>query len=528
MATSSLAIQESVHGTSSHQEALAYEIKGRTMSLEKWDLTIQVERPIDFASLIKHGCDIVEFYEAQDLGGYFSMLNGPTYDSLVKHFWVRVSVYDKHAAKLEEDQKVLIDPSLERKTREEMGLEPFMATEIRSSIMGVHVFIDQETIAYVIGRACEGNFKDGLDNNKKSPWNEVVSETMFNSKKKGSYNNLSMEKKMMLTIQNENLLPKVGGSDQPSLEHRVFLHFFLKKEKANVPKYIFKHMIKTLKESQLNNRTWIPYGRLISEIFYQGGLLRGLSETRGFTNDMLGTVTGKIINGATLANMKLIKPDAVIKLESDMKKIKDFFKPDGRFPPICKQGPLDVQLFYIADHLQSTGEEIRLEDIPETMYGGNVKVAKSRKTKRKPVSEAEYLEGASEQPAKKAKKARKNKAPEATGFGVASIQEEVEDLEADKILPKRTRSGEATTTSMTAHEQPAIPKKKRKHVIKKLKESKYVEDEEESVEATQLVTREVRRKKVTDEAAQRAVELASQIEVPASSIAREDVAEATQ
>ena len=162
------------------------------------------------------------------------------------------------------------------------------------------------------------------------------------------------------------------------------------------------------------------------------------------------------------------------------------------------------------------------------MYGGNVKVAKSRKTKRKLVSEAEYLEGASEQPAKKAKKARKNKAPEATGSGVASIQEEVEDLEADKILPKRTRSGEATTTSMTAHEQPAIPKKKRKHVIKKLKESKYVEDEEESVEATQLVTREVRRKKVTDEAAQRAVELASQIEVPASSIAREDVAEATQ
>jgi len=183
------------------------------------------------------------------------MLNGPTYESLVKHLWVRASVFDKHAAKLEEDQKFLIDPSLEGKRREEMGLEPFVATEIRSSIMGVPVFINQETIVYVIGRASEGNYKDGLDNNKKSPWNEVVNETMFNSKKKGSYINLSMEKKMMLKIQNENLLPKVGGSDQPSLEHRVFLHFFLKKEKANVPKYIFKHMIKTLKESQLNNRT---------------------------------------------------------------------------------------------------------------------------------------------------------------------------------------------------------------------------------------------------------------------------------
>jgi len=209
---------------------------------------------------------------------------------------------------MEEAEKVLIDPSLEGRTREEMGWEPFVDTKIRSSIMGVLVFITQEIIAYVIGRASEGNFKDGLDNNKKSPWNDVVNETMFSSKKKGSYSNLSMEKKMMLKIQNENLLPKGGGSDQPSLEHRVFLHFFLKKEKANVPKYIFKHMIKTLKESQLINRAWIPNGRLISEIFNQGGLLRDLSEIRGFTDDMLGTVTGKVINGGTLANMRLIKP----------------------------------------------------------------------------------------------------------------------------------------------------------------------------------------------------------------------------
>jgi len=176
-----------------------------------------------------------------------------------------------------------------------------------------------------------------------------------------------------------------------------------------VPKYIFKHMVKALTESQTNNRSWIPYGRLISEIFYQGGLLKGLSETKGFTDEMLGTVTDKIINGATLANMKLVKPDAVIKLETGMKESRISSNLMEGFPPICKQDPLDVQLFYIADHLQSTGEEIRLEDIPDTMYGGKIKVAKSRKTKRKPVSEVKYLEGASEQPAKgkKAKRERR-------------------------------------------------------------------------------------------------------------------------
>jgi len=67
------------------------------------------------------------------------------------------------------NEKVLIDLTLAGKTREEMGLEPFTCTEIRSSIMGIPVFISQEVIGYVIRRASEGCFKDGLDNNKKSP-----------------------------------------------------------------------------------------------------------------------------------------------------------------------------------------------------------------------------------------------------------------------------------------------------------------------------------------------------------------------
>ena len=115
----------------------------------------------------------------------------------------------------------------------------------------------------------------------------------------------------------------------------------------------------------------------------------------------------------------------------------------------------------------------------QEMYGGTVKVAKSRKTNRKPLTEVEYLEDAFEQLARKARKAKKDKASEATGSEVATIKEQVEDLEADKILTDRTRNGKATTTSQSAPEQPFIPKRKRKHVVRNLKESKYVEDEEQ-------------------------------------------------
>jgi len=233
---------------------------------------------------------------------------------------------------------------------------------------------------------------------------------------------------------------------------------------------------------------------------------------------MLGIVTGKIINGSTLGNMRLIKQEAITKLETDLKESKVSSNLMEGFPPICKQDPLDVQLFYIHDHLQSTGEEIQLEDIPEEVYGGTVKVAKSRKTKRKPLTKAEYLEEASEKPARKAKKAKKDKASEATGSRVATIQEEVDDLVADKILPERTRSCKAATTSHSAS------KRTRKPAVRKLKLTLEAEEEE----ATQLVTREVRKKKVNDDVVERALELVKQIEIPTEVLAKESSVAASQ
>jgi len=122
--------QDTVQGTST-QETPTYEIKGRTMALREWDITVQVESPMDLTSLAYHGCNIREYYESQDLMSYFDILNGPTYTNLIRHFWVRAHVYDKKATQQEMDENVLIDPTLAGKSREEMSLEPFTCTEIR-------------------------------------------------------------------------------------------------------------------------------------------------------------------------------------------------------------------------------------------------------------------------------------------------------------------------------------------------------------------------------------------------------------
>jgi len=103
-----------------------------------------------------NGVDVSSYFMYQDLDYYFRMLNGPTYEELVKYLWVRAEVYDKEAAKREETKKILLDPSLEGKPREEMGLKEFTRTEIHSSVLGIPVTISEEAIARVARCSNEG------------------------------------------------------------------------------------------------------------------------------------------------------------------------------------------------------------------------------------------------------------------------------------------------------------------------------------------------------------------------------------
>jgi len=122
---------------------------------------------------------------------------------------------------LEEQEKVLIDPSLEGKTREDMGLKPFTRTEARSNIMGIPITITKE----IIGRACrrdvEGSFQCNM-NKKTSSWIPVVRDTMFNGSAKGKYKDMQKEHKVLQKLMQECFLPKGGGLNQLSLEHKVF------------------------------------------------------------------------------------------------------------------------------------------------------------------------------------------------------------------------------------------------------------------------------------------------------------------
>jgi hypothetical protein len=185
-------------------------------------------------------------------------------------------------------------------------------------------------------------------------------------------------------------------------------------------------------------------------------------------------------------------------------------------------------MHFIKDYFETYNKVIRLEDVPEEMYGGALPVAKGKKSKRKETSKEEYLEV--EKPAKKSKKGKAASDKLKIGGSVMPlIEEEVQDLGASEVLNKRTRSGKAAASVIeTAPEQPQVPKKKRKPAIRKIKESPYVVEEVEGVEAsTNLVTRELKKKKEEEAAAQalqKALKLSKEIEVLASSFVSKDVA----
>jgi len=326
----------------------------------------------------------------------------------------------------------------------------------------------------------------------------------------------------------ENLLPKGGGVDQPSLDHRVFLHFLITLEKANVPKYIFNHMLWALKESQNSNMSWIPYGRLLFEIFHQGGILKAIKLSKIIIDAQLGTVTSKVMNGCTLRKMLLIKKEEYTQLSTNLLESSVVSNLMDDFPPFCRQDPPDVRAHYVYEHWKRTGETIKFDEIPKTMYGGALPIARKRKSKKKATSEADDDEEAFE-PKKKTKKAKDAPQEQSVGSEVPTIHDEVQDLELVKILDKRTRSGKTVGSSQSLPPQPSIPRKKSKQNVRKLKVSTYVREEDEEIEASSdLITREVKRKKAADAAAlQKALEIAKDIEVHAEALLKESTVEAS-
>jgi len=156
---------------------------------------------------------------------------------------------------------------------------------------------------------------------------------------------MQKEHKVLQKLIQECFLPKGGGTNTLSLEHRFFLYFLVMFEKVNLLRYIFNHMVWALKEIQHDNIRYISYGRLLFEIFYQGCLLNVLRSIDVVYDEHLGTMTGKIFNGRSLRYMNLV--DKYDKLSTDLHESRVVSDMMIDFPQISKQNNPEVLASYV-------------------------------------------------------------------------------------------------------------------------------------------------------------------------------------
>ena len=168
---------------------------------------------------------------------------------------------------------------------------------------------------------------------------------------------------MLLKFITDCFFQKGGGSDQPSLDNKLVLYFLAAYEKINLPRYHMHHLCWAIKEGIRVKRKKIPYGRLLSEIFTQGKLLETLRSHRFASDRSFGTVTGKIINGKTLQNMKIIRKFSPS--EKDLKESAVQTELMRDFPSIYKEDNPEVLAELIAAYAKESGGIILDDDTPD-------------------------------------------------------------------------------------------------------------------------------------------------------------------
>jgi len=170
--------------------------------------------------------------------------------------------------------------------------------------------------------------------------------------------------RMLLKFMTECFFQKGGGSDQPSVDHKLVLYFLASFNKINLPRYILHHLCWAINEGIRGKRKQIPCGRLLSEIFIQGKLLEIFRRNNLASDQVLRTKTGKMINGKTLQNMKIIKKFSPN--EKDLKESTTPTKLMTDFPPIYQERNSEALAKLVADYAKESG--IRMDtEAPATV-----------------------------------------------------------------------------------------------------------------------------------------------------------------
>lgn len=392
------------------------------------------------------------------------MLNGPTYPYLVRDLQVTGEVYDELSASMEQSLMVRNENSLKGKSIVEMGLKKFEEVEIMSVVIGVDVIITQKTIAKLLKVTNTRRYILNIKENSTEA--ESIKRCLFERSRNmcfsdfGKVENMKRNLKLMFKILIGCLIHREGSTDQISQDHKHFIFYLVNKDKINLLAYIFHHLCEATKDSINHLKKNVPYGRLLSELFYRGRLIDALKSTLDIED--LEEIHENIILAFVLDKMKLLKKSEVVVSKYPLKvRCKNHDQLED-YPIITKLDNLNVIRLYIQQEFEE-GVTLRYKELPNDlaeMYKYSKKTKKVASDNQKEV----------QKPSKK-----KNE-----------IKKEVEEVIASTVLiPYKTRNGrtpQKESSSTVSYDAPIRKKKLRKMVVfYEIKEEKQEEDVEVSL-----------------------------------------------
>ncbi|KAI5435958.1 hypothetical protein KIW84_022401 [Lathyrus oleraceus] len=242
-------------------------------------LDVLCESLVDFENLRRNGVDLTEDLRKQGWENYFDRLYGPIYPLLVKEFWRCADADDQF---------------------------------IVSFVLGVKIVITEGSIASLLNMESSGGKRIYNIPPRSKRITEVINPTIFKpnvegnpSKNKELHQNLRVWLKIILgTIHHR---PASNSSDYINADQKCILYCIQKGIKINLPTLLFRYLRDSVRETRNNMkpRSYIPLGRLLSDVFIEHGLVDDLEKTRCM--DDLAIDVGKPLNARNLKSMGIIK-----------------------------------------------------------------------------------------------------------------------------------------------------------------------------------------------------------------------------
>ncbi|XP_057444111.1 uncharacterized protein LOC130736287 [Lotus japonicus] len=283
------------------------------------------------------------------------VLCGPIYHKLVVEFWKNAVCNDYYVVSHVLDRKIVI---LEESIAKLLGMEFQQGKRIKN--------VD----ANVPGMRKLVNF--------------AIYDNWTMDRTKYAIKDLKPKMKIWQKIFISCIHPRTGGTDYLNATQKVIMYYISRGEPVCLPFLLFNYLKECVQKSRTtggeNKRSisYIPYGRLLSDIFTQNRLVKALFDL-GLHDDLAMTI-GDPLYGTKLKRMQIIEKVQIEPKEDTSKEIRQKNYPVNDFPLWSKKDNPACILEYVR-MLRREGGPITLEEFVTNLPDSPPEMT-TRKSKR--------------------------------------------------------------------------------------------------------------------------------------------------